>query len=151
MAPSTLPHRPSEAAAWHTLDAEKALLLLESDRTQGLAADQIEARVEKYGTNELIETGGRSAFSILVDQFKNIMLIMLIAVAIISAAIDIQEGMSQGKFVFPKDAVAIFAVVFLNGVLQDAGAGNDYTIATNVITMLAPPVSTDKLRISYFI
>ena len=42
-------------------------------------------------------------------------------------------------------------MVFLNGVLQDAGAGNDYTIATNVITMLAAPVSTDKLRISYFI
>ncbi len=143
MAPTTLPQQPSEATAWHTLDAEKALLLLESDRTQGLAANQIEARVEQYGTNELIETGGRSAFTILVDQFKNIMLIMLIAVAIISAAIDIQEGMSQGKFVFPKDAVAIFAVVFLNGVLgyvQESGAEKALaalkTMATSKVRLL---------------
>ncbi len=143
MAPSTLPQRPSEAAAWHTLDAEKALLLLESDRTNGLAADQIEARVEKYGTNELIETSGRSAFTILVDQFKNIMLVMLIAVAIISAALDIYEGTTQGKFVFPKDAVAIFAVVFLNGVLgyiQESGAEKALaalkTMATSKVRLL---------------
>lgn len=143
MAPSTLPQRPSEAAAWHTLDAEKALLLLESDRTHGLAANQIEARVEKYGTNELVETSGRSAFTILVDQFKNIMLVMLIAVAIISAALDIYEGTTQGKFVFPKDAVAIFAVVFLNGVLgyiQESGAEKALaalkTMATSKVRLL---------------
>lgn len=143
MAPSTLPQRPSEAAAWHTLDADKALLLLESDRTNGLAANQIEARVEKYGTNELVETSGRSAFTILVDQFKNIMLVMLIAVAIISAALDIYEGTTQGKFVFPKDAVAIFAVVFLNGVLgyiQESGAEKALaalkTMATSKVRLL---------------
>ena len=144
MAPSTLPHHPpNEAATWHTLDAEKALLLLESDRTNGLATDQIAARVERYGTNELVEVGGRSAFQILVDQFTNIMLLMLIAVAIISAAIDIHQGMSEGKFVFPKDAVAIFAVVFLNGVLgyiQESGAEKALaalkTMATSKVRLL---------------
>jgi P-type Ca2+ transporter type 2C len=143
MAPTTLPQQPSEATAWHTLDAEKALLLLESDRTQGLATNQIEARIEQYGTNELVETGGRSAFTILVDQFKNIMLVMLIAVAIISAALDIYEGTTEGKFVFPKDAVAIFAVVFLNGVLgyiQESGAEKALaalkTMATSKVRLL---------------
>ena len=87
--------------------------------------------------------GGRSAFRILLDQFTNIMLVMLIAVAIISAAIDIHEGMSQGKFVFPKDAVAIFAVVFLNGVLgyiQESGAEKALaalkTMATSKVRLL---------------
>jgi Ca2+-transporting ATPase len=144
MAPSTLPKRPpDEAVAWHTLEAEKALRLLESDRTNGLAANQVESRVERYGTNELVEMGGRSAFQILLDQFTNIMLVMLIAVAIISAAIDIHEGMSQGKFVFPKDAVAIFAVVFLNGVLgyiQESGAEKALaalkTMATSKVRLL---------------
>ncbi|NJM77943.1 MAG: cation-transporting P-type ATPase, partial [Acaryochloridaceae cyanobacterium RU_4_10] len=68
---------------------------------------------------------GRSSFDILIDQFKNIMLLMLIAVAIISAGLDIHAGMSSGQFVFPKDAVAIFAVVLLNGILgyvQESGA-----------------------------
>jgi P-type Ca2+ transporter type 2C len=144
MAPSTLPQRtPDEAVAWHTLEADKAIGLLESDRTNGLATQQVEARVERYGTNELVEMGGRSAFRILLDQFTNIMLLMLIAVAIISAAIDIHAGMSAGKFVFPKDAVAIFAVVFLNGVLgyiQESGAEKALaalkTMATSKVRLL---------------
>lgn len=40
--------------------------------------------------------------------------------------------------------------VFLNGILQDAGSGNDYTISSSTITMLSPPLSGDKLRVSYF-
>ena len=41
--------------------------------------------------------------------------------------------------------------VYVNGVLQDEGAGNDYTISTNTITFLsgAIPQTTDKLRVSY--
>src|SRR6478735_2680795 len=53
------------------------------------------------------------------------MLLMLIAVAIISAVLDTREALTKGTFIFPKDAVAIFVVVILNGVLgylQDSGA-----------------------------
>jgi hypothetical protein len=39
--------------------------------------------------------------------------------------------------------------VFLNGLLQEPGAGNDYTIASATITMLAAPVSGDRLRVNY--
>lgn len=39
--------------------------------------------------------------------------------------------------------------LFLNGVLQDSGTGNDYTISGATITMLTAPASTDKLRCSY--
>jgi hypothetical protein len=39
--------------------------------------------------------------------------------------------------------------VFLNGLLQNAGAGNDYTISTNTITMLSAPVSTDLILVNY--
>ncbi len=39
--------------------------------------------------------------------------------------------------------------VFLNGVLQEPGAGNDYTISTNTLTYLAAPISGDRLRVSY--
>ena len=42
-----------------------------------------------------------------------------------------------------------YEMVFLNGVLQDAGAGNDYTISGGTITMLTAPVSGDKIRVSY--
>lgn len=39
--------------------------------------------------------------------------------------------------------------VYLNGLLQEPGAGNDYTIATNTITMLAAPLTGDRLRVNY--
>ena len=42
-------------------------------------------------------------------------------------------------------------MVFKNGILQNAGAGNDYTISTNTITFLtgAIPVATDVLLVTY--
>jgi phage-related tail fiber protein len=39
--------------------------------------------------------------------------------------------------------------VFLNGLLQDPGAGNDYTISGATITYLTAPVTGDKIRVHY--
>lgn len=111
--------------AWHTLDADKAVNQLGSDRTAGLTIAQTQQRLQQYGPNELQESGGRTPLEILWDQFKNIMLLMLIAVAVISAILDIRESVTKGEFIFPKDAVAIGVVVLLNGILgyvQESGA-----------------------------
>lgn len=114
-----------QSTAWHTIAADKAVDLLGSDRTSGLSSAQVNQQLDRYGTNELVESGRRTPLEILWDQFKNIMLLMLIAVAVISAFLDIRESVTQGRFVFPKDAVAIFVVVILNGVLgyvQESGS-----------------------------
>lgn len=39
--------------------------------------------------------------------------------------------------------------VFLNGILQEPGAGNDYTISGATITYLTAPATGDKIRVSY--
>lgn len=39
--------------------------------------------------------------------------------------------------------------VFLNGILQEPGAGNDYTISGGTITYLSAPLTGDKIRVSY--
>lgn len=39
--------------------------------------------------------------------------------------------------------------VYFNGIQQEPGAGNDYTISAAVITFLAAPVTGDKIRVSY--
>jgi hypothetical protein len=39
--------------------------------------------------------------------------------------------------------------VFLNGELQDVGAGNDYTISGATLTLLTAPLAGEKLRVSY--
>jgi hypothetical protein len=40
--------------------------------------------------------------------------------------------------------------VFLNGILQEPGAGNDYTISGATITYLSAPLTGDRLRASYY-
>jgi len=102
---------PNTATVWHNLEVDKTLQVLESDRNTGLSSTQVQQRLQQYGPNELQETAGRSPLVILVDQFKNIMLLMLIAVAVVSAVLDIRGNN------FPKDAIAISLIVILNGIL----------------------------------
>ena len=99
------------AGGWHTVEPDKALALLQSDRTTGLSAQEVIARREQVGANVLEEGSGRSAWRILFDQFTNIMLVMLIAVAIVSGVLSLRANE------VPKDAIAIFAIVILNGIL----------------------------------
>ncbi|AKG23472.1 cation-translocating P-type ATPase [Calothrix sp. 336/3] len=111
---------PDSATVWHSLEVNQALELLQTSADNGLTPQEVEQRLQKYGPNELEETGGRSAWEILLDQFKNIMLLMLIAVAFISGTLDLlawQQGtLKPGEIPF-KDTIAILAIVILNGIL----------------------------------
>ncbi len=97
--------------AWHNLTGEQTLEILRTNGETGLNEAEIVKRKDIFGLNELKETGGRSPLMILWEQFTNIMLVMLIAVAVVSAVLDLK------KAEFPKDAIAIFTIVILNGIL----------------------------------
>ncbi len=111
---------PEHEAVWHSLKVDEAIELLSGNADTGLTSQEVKSRLQKYGTNVLVESGGRSSWEILVDQFKNIMLLMLIAVAIISGVLDLlalQSGnLKPGEVPF-KDTIAILAIVILNGIL----------------------------------
>ncbi|QFS43749.1 cation-translocating P-type ATPase [Nostoc sphaeroides] len=111
---------PEGAAVWHSLEIDKALDLLDSNADSGLTPQEIQQRLQKYGPNELEETAGRSSWEILLDQFKNIMLLMLIGVALISGILDLvalrSGDLKPGEVPF-KDTIAILAIVILNGIL----------------------------------
>jgi len=111
---------PEGAAVWHSLEVDKALDLLDSNADSGLTPQEIQQRLQKYGPNELEEVAGRSTWEILLDQFKNIMLLMLIGVALISGFLDLMAlrggTLKPGEVPF-KDTIAILAIVILNGIL----------------------------------
>ncbi|BBC26222.1 cation-translocating P-type ATPase [Pseudanabaena sp. ABRG5-3] len=123
---------------WHTLTANEALELLQSDPQQGITRQEVASRFERYGANELIEKVGRSPLKIFIDQFTNIMLVMLMAVAVVSAFLSLNKPVPQ----FPKDAVAIFSIVLLNGILG-------YMQETNAEKALAAlkRMSSPKVRV----
>lgn len=56
---------------------------------------------------------------------------------------------SNTAFTLANTPIAGSEEVFLNGLLQEPGAGNDYTISGATITYLAAPLSTDRLRVNY--
>lgn len=56
---------------------------------------------------------------------------------------------SNTSYTLANTPIAGSEMLFLNGVLQDPGAGQDYTISGNTITYLTAPATGDKLRISY--
>jgi P-type Ca2+ transporter type 2C len=101
---------PAQHQAWHTYSIENTLAILGTNADKGLTSQEVEQRLTHYGTNEIQETAGRSNWEILIDQFKNIMLLMLIAVAIVSGIMDLVELQNAGaaKAGVPfKDTIAI--------------------------------------------
>ena len=122
------------ARHWHMLDSNEAIAALQSSADTGLCRAEAEQRLADYGLNELIETGGRSRWQILLDQFTDVMLLMLIGVAVVAAVLDVRAGK------FPKDAVAIAAIVLVNAVLGYLQESRAEKALAGLKTLSAPSV-----------
>ena len=94
----------------HALAPEACLASLNASR-EGLSTAEAARRLADHGLNRLELAAGRSSLEILWDQFSNVMLIMLLAVAAVSGAVSLHQQE------FPKDAIAILVIVVLNGLL----------------------------------
>src|SRR4030067_1691890 len=70
---------------WHALDADHILQQLVTPLEQGLSNAEAARRLEAYGPNQLDEAAGITFLQMLLDQFNNFVVIMLIAASIISA------------------------------------------------------------------
>jgi Ca2+-transporting ATPase len=99
---------------WHALKPEDILKQLATPPETGLSSEEVARRQKMYGLNQLIEAPRPTFLRLLLDQFNNFLVIMLIVAAVISAAF--------GEWV---DASAIMAIVVLNatlGVIQERRA-----------------------------
>jgi len=68
---------------------------------------------------------------------------------------EVPSGTKNGSntdFTLANTPVSGTEMVFFNGMLLNAGAGNDYTISTNTITFLTGviPISTDTILVTYW-
>ena len=73
---------------------------------QGLTPEEVSKRQEQYGLNALLEEKEATIFQIFIDQFKDLLVFILIAAAIISMLSDNVES-----------ALVILAVITLNAIL----------------------------------
>ena len=74
--------------------------------TDGLSAEEAASRAQKYGPNKLTEGKKKSIAQVFFEQFKDLLVIILIIAALISAASDNVES-----------TIVIFAVLILNAIL----------------------------------
>ncbi len=90
---------------WHQQNLENAWRRMDSN-PEGLSAQEAQARLAKFGPNELKEKNARGPWKILWEQFTATMVLILVAAGVVSALL--------GKW---QEASAIFAIVLLFGLL----------------------------------
>jgi Ca2+-transporting ATPase len=69
------------------MEIESILQKLETDPEQGLSLEEAQRRLGEYGYNELGEEAKTSPFILFLNQFKNTLIIILIAATVLSALI----------------------------------------------------------------
>ena len=90
---------------WHRLNKEEAFELLDT-KQEGLSTPDAEEKLLKYGPNELEEGKKKSIAVMLLSQFKDVMILILLAAAIISGII--------GDLT---DTIVILVIVLLNAII----------------------------------
>lgn len=103
-------------ALFYTQGKDETLDELQSSR-EGLSTAEAQKRLDEYGHNELEESQKRSLLAKFLDQFKDLMIIILLVAAALSVVTEGSEGLT--------DALIILVVVILNaafGVYQEGQA-----------------------------
>lgn len=106
-------------------NSKEEVLTSLSATEHGLESAEAQRRLKKYGKNKLAAKEEESIIKKFLSQLAEPMTVILIVAAIISAGMEIYEGLSSGHFGFPSDVVIILAVVIINavlGVLQESKA-----------------------------
>jgi Ca2+-transporting ATPase len=93
-------------AIWHSIEATQVVKELNTDPHKGLTEGEVKSRLEKYGYNELKREEKISPFTLFVNQFKNILIIILLIATVLSALV--------GE---PFDAALILVIVAFCAVL----------------------------------
>ncbi len=107
--------------AYHNETTETVVSQLDSDAVRGLSAKQARERLQQYGENKLREKKKKTNWQRFLEQFKDVMILILLVAAAISFVIACVEGNPKEFF----EPVLILLIVILNaimGVMQESKA-----------------------------
>jgi P-type Ca2+ transporter type 2C len=119
----------SDGTHWHTLTVEESFERLGSG-SSGLSSDEAARRLAEFGPNELQAQGRISPWSILLEQFKNVLIIILLLATALSAFL------GHGVEAIAITAIVLFAVIL--GFIQEFRAER----AIEALHEMAAPVAT---------
>jgi Ca2+-transporting ATPase len=129
-ADATARNGPGADGAWHTLELEAVAERLGADIAAGLTSGEAAARLERHGPNELQAAGAASPWTILLSQFRNVLILILL----VAVALSIALGHAT-------EAIVIAAIVLLAAVL---GFVQEYRAerAIEALGRMAAPTAT---------
>lgn len=91
---------------YHEMNERQVEEALNTDFSAGLSDEDVGKRVKQFGSNELEEGEKQSALLLFFNQFKDFMVLVLLAATLISGLL--------GEYI---DAIAIIAIIILNSFL----------------------------------
>ena len=91
---------------WHSMNVDAALNELQADPDRGLSPEEVGKRLGQYGPNELMYEEKASPWALFFNQFKNILIVILIVATLLSALV--------GEYV---DAAIILVIIVFVAVL----------------------------------
>ena len=114
---------------WSSISKTNTIQRLKTDPQRGLAAGEAALRLKRHGPNRLPEKGGRSPVQMLLAQFQEFLVLLLIGAAIVS--LFLKET---------TDALVILIVVAVNAVL---GVTQEFKAEKSLAALkeLSPPLA----------
>lgn len=101
-----------------TKNLKDLLIELDTDESLGLTPEKVQEKTGKFGLNKLEEKKKKSLFVKFLEQFKDVMIIILLIAAAISLSVAIYEGVHKGFDVVEMiEPFLILAIVIINAVM----------------------------------
>src|SRR5690554_5804670 len=91
---------------WYQMDMKEIMGLHQLNPEKGLSESEVQHKQQEYGANELTEGQRVSPITLLLNQFKDFMMLILFGATLISGLL--------GEYL---DAITIIAIILINGVL----------------------------------
>jgi Ca2+-transporting ATPase len=117
---------------FYQVESSKVVDEIASNVDQGLTGQESAHRLERYGFNELVETGKKSPWRILWEQMTSIMVVILIIAAMISLIL--------GEYL---DSIVITAIILINAAI---GFQQEYKAEEAMSALKQMAVPTVKVR-----
>ena len=111
---------------WHALSAQDALQALDS-QAEGISDAEAERRLDRYGPNRLQQSQGRPWWRRLLEQFNNILMMILLVAAVASLGLG-----------HTLDAAAIVGVVVIIALIGFVQEGKAEQALDSIRNMLSP-------------
>ena len=100
--------------------------IFETDLRNGLSEREIDARLEKYGENELEKEEDKSIWEKIKEQFEDTLVRILLVAALVSFALALSDSGHEGLAAYVEPFV-ILLILFINaavGIWQENNADN---------------------------